>query len=122
MDEKRSTTYPRLDDLPTGDADRVLALDCTGLLAPEGPIALNGVINRRFADLGAALLDELKPTVVVMPLFYLDQDAMTVVEALQAMGFSGRILVIAPQLPRPALVERELRAAGPGERLTLVSP
>ena len=122
MVANRSTSYPRLVDLPTGDAERVLALDCARLMVPDGPIPLQGVAHRRFVELSAALLAEVAPSVVVMPLFSADQDAMAVIEALEGMGFKGRILVIAPALPRPALVERELRAAGPGERLTLVTP
>jgi hypothetical protein len=39
---------------------------------------------------------------------------------LQALGFGGAITVLSPRLPRPLLVEAELRALGPGHRLTLL--
>jgi hypothetical protein len=113
---------PRLSDLPQGADDRCVALDCAGLFAPDGPIPLNGVQHVPFAGLTAARLRELAPTIVILPLFSATHDAIAVVETLQAFGFSGRIMVIAPNLPRPQLVERELRAAGPGTRLMLVSP
>lgn len=115
------SSYPRLADLPQG-GERVLALEAADLIAPNGPIPLEGVAHRRFAELRPALLAELAPTVVVMPLFSAGQDALSMIEALEAAGFAGRILVIAPTLPRPRLVERELRAAGPGDRLTLMTP
>ena len=44
------------------------------------------------------------------------------VEALMHLGYAGAISVIAPRLPDRAMVERELRALGPGLRLRLVSP
>lgn len=115
-------TYPKLVALPTAAAEQVLALDCARLLAPAGPIPLEGVTHRRFADLTAALLAEVTPAVVIMPLFAPEHDALSMIEALEALAFTGRIMVVAPALPRPKLVERELRAAGPGERLTLVTP
>ncbi len=118
----RSNPYPRLADLPQAAEEGFLALECTGLLAPDGPIALNGVVHCRFDALTAALLHQIAPSTIVMPLFAADHDALTMVEALEALHFTGRILVIAPHLPRPQLVERELRAAGPGPRLLLVSP
>ena len=114
--------YPRLNDVPKAAEERFMAMECAALIAPEGPIELPGVVQVRFVTLTAALLDEVAPTTVVLPLFAAEHDALTMVERLEALGFAGRILVIAPHLPRPQLVERELRAAGPGQRLLLVSP
>ena len=115
-------SYPRLVDLPKTAEERFVALECGRLIAPEGPIPLPGVTHCRLAQLSPALLRDLAPTTVVMPLFAAVHDALTMVERLEALGYTGRILVIAPHLPRPQLVERELRAAGPGPRLQLVSP
>lgn len=114
--------YPRLADLPGDRECRILALDCQALLEPRGPIPLPGAIARASAELSAALLAELAPDRVVMPLFAGSCDALGVIEQLEALQYQGLILVIAPPLPRPALVERELRAAGPGERVILVTP
>ena len=115
-------SYPTLSDLSRSAEDRLLALDCSRLIEPQGPIPLSGVTHLRFSALTRTDLEALDPTAVVMPLFSADQDALSMVETLEEMGFRGRILVIAPALPRPQLVERELRAAGPGLRLMLVSP
>lgn len=114
--------YPRLAELPAAREERVLALDCQGLIAPKGPIPLPGAVQRASAELSAALIAELQPERIVLPLFAGPCDAMTVIEELEALGYRGKIVVIAPRLPKPALVERELRAAGPGERLFLVTP
>ena len=122
MQAGNSKTHPRLVDVPRVGGERFLALDCAQLIAPQGPILLEDVTHQRFADLTAEALLALAPSTVIMPLFAGAHDALSMVEALEAMGFRGRILVIAPPLPRPALVERELRSAGPGPRLMLVQP
>ena len=114
--------YPRLVDLPQAAEERFLALECARLIAPDGPIPLPNVVHCRFDQLTAARLAEIAPTTIVLPLFAAEHDALFMVEALEALHFTGRILVMAPHLPRPQLVERELRAAGPGARLLLVSP
>lgn len=112
----------RLVDLPSPADDRILALDCAHLIAPAGPIELDNVTHQAFANLSRDLLERLAPTTILMPLFAGAQDALSMVETLEALGYGGRLIVIAPALPRPALVQRELRAAGPGERLFLVTP
>lgn len=114
--------YPRLVTLSAGAEDRFLALDCAGLMAPYGPIPLPGAVHHRFVDLDEDLLTAVMPTVVVIRLFAGPYDATAAIERLAELGFGGRIFVIAPALPRPHLVERELREAGPGPRLTLITP
>ena len=104
------------------DGEVVLALDCRALLDATGPLPMPGCVHRQFAELGLAMLTELKPTRIILPLFATDYDAMAAIEALEILKFSGLITVIAPPLPRPRLVERELRAQGPGARLSLISP
>lgn len=117
-----STSYPNLTALPRIAAEQILALDCTLLSAHAGVIPLEGVNHHTFNALTAEMLAKLAPTVVIMPLFTTEHDALAMVEALEALSFTGRIVVMAPALPNPKLVERELRAAGPGVRLTLVTP
>jgi hypothetical protein len=115
-------SHPRLIDLSNAGAERFLALDCASLIAPDGPMPLRFATHCRFAELTPALLAQLAPSVVVLPLFAGAHDAMSMVEGLDDFGFRGMIFEIAPPLPRPQLVERELRAASPGARLMLVSP
>jgi hypothetical protein len=100
----------------------VLALDCQLLLGEVGELPQFAVMHRRYGDLGAALLAELKPSRIILPLFAAGYDAMAAIEELETLKFPGQIIVIAPDLPRPRLVERELRALGPGARLTLITP
>ena len=98
---------------------RVLALDCAVVFDEAGA---EGVTIAAFADLDAASLAEIAPELVVLPLFSVQQDATTMIEALMTLGYGGAISVMAPRLPDRAMVEAELRALGPGLRLRLVSP
>ena len=98
---------------------RVLALDCAVFFDEE---RADGVTIAAFADLNAGYLAQIAPELVVLPLFSIRQDAMTMVEALMVLGYGGAISVMAPRLPDRAMVEAELRALGPGLRLRLVSP
>lgn len=98
---------------------RVLALDCAVVF---DDIGYDGVTIAAFADLDADFLAEVAPDLVILPLFSVQQDAMTMVEALTDLGYGGAISVMAPRLPDRGMVERELRALGPGLRLRLVTP
>ena len=102
------------------DNEIVLALDCALLLGPQGPLPMSGVIHLGLARLEAAALLRLQPTLIIMPLFTADHDATTAIERLVELGYCGRVTILAPQLPNPGLVERELR--GLGLRVTLISP
>lgn len=106
----------------TVGGEKVMALDCEMLLGSDGPLPMTEVIHLRFADLTAALLAETGTTLILLPLIAPHYDAATAVERLQALGYAGKLTVLAPELPRPKLVERELRNLGPGTRLTLISP
>jgi len=98
-------------------AERLLAITLTG-------VALSGLmelVSTPLSGLTAALLTEMRPDRIVTPLFSGGVDATLVVERLEALNYRGAITVIGPPLPRPALVQAELRALGPGLRLTLIS-
>ena len=104
------------------DGKRAIAFDCELILGPDGPFPMTGVTHLRFADLSADLLAATDPGLIFMPLFATSFDAMSAVELLEALGYIGKLTVLAPELPKPALVENELRSLGPGARLTLISP
>jgi len=106
--------------LPFPPAGGVLALDLPAPLVADLPAG--AVVTARFADLDAALLARVRPEQVMLPLLSPDHDAMAVVERLQSLGYSGRITVVARHLPNARMVEAELRALGPGPRLTLLAP
>ena len=98
-----------------------LAIGCEDTFGPMGPTPLRPVIHVSFAELTHATFRDLAPTTVIIPLFSGANDALDMIHVLQDFGYARRILVIGPTLPNPAMVERELRAAGPQRRLTLIS-
>ncbi len=102
---------------PTPPA-RLLALD---MLSTQSAELLAGAAFASFSDLDAELLAQIQADEVIFPLVSRDHDAIVVVERLQELGFAGRITVLAPALPNAAMVQAELRALGPGTRLTLLS-
>ena len=106
----------------TLNGQRVVAIECDLLLGPDGTFPIPGTLYIRFADLDAAFMTQNQPGLMIIPLFAAGYDAITVTERLQDLGYAGRIAVMAPNLPKPKLVEAELRAIGPGERLSLISP
>ncbi len=77
-------------------------------------------IQLAFDQLTPPNLQKWNPSIVFLPLFGSTYDAATIVEQLESLGFQGDIVVICPTLPRPQLVERELRGLGPGKRLRVV--
>ncbi len=98
----------------------MLALNCQGLLGTTESATKAMVAHRNFADLDGNMLALTCPDLVIMPLFAADQDATAMIERLVALGYQGKVAVLAPTLPNPRLVERELR--GLGLRVTLISP
>ncbi len=50
-----------------------------------------------------------------------NNDAISVIEALGQFGFGGEIVVLAPPLLRPKMVEAELRGLARGMRLRLMA-
>jgi hypothetical protein len=100
----------------------VVGLECADLLGTSGPLAATGIVHVRSGRLTAGFVATVRPACVILPLFAMGFDAMSEIEALHAMGYTGRIAVLAPPLPNPRLVEQELRALGPGARLVLISP
>lgn len=68
------------------------------------------------------LLDKLRPSVIITPLVSWCFDALDVAEALYCAGYTGELVVIAANLPSPAVVERELRDTAPGLCITLSVP
>ena len=116
------TETPKEDPISTAGSERILAIDAKALLGLGGPLPTVGVAHHSYGELTLELLAKVQPTLVILPLFTAGHDALTVVEVLEKLGYQGRITVLAPSLPQPRLVERELRRAGPGARLTLISP
>ncbi|MFT4150173.1 MAG: hypothetical protein QM656_08250 [Paracoccaceae bacterium] len=90
------------------------------LLALEGADWPRADATLPMARLNARTLLALHPDEIACALFAPGHDATQVVARLETMGYRGLITVVAPPLPDPRMVERELRALGPGLRLRLV--
>ena len=102
------------------DAEVIVALNCEAFLGPQGPLPMTGVTHLTLAGVDADLLRRLQPSLVIMLLFTADHDATTAIERLVALGYCGHVTILAPKLPNPRLVERELASLGLG--VTLISP
>ncbi len=84
------------------------------------------MVATHLQELDGGVLAVANPDLVLCPLFAPTRagggaDAVELVQRLQMLGYDGRIAVIAPRLPRADMVQAELRALGPGERLTLIA-
>jgi hypothetical protein len=118
---------PKVDSLwnpgklpPVAAGEHVLALNCASLLGLPDSLAKTSLTHCLIADLTGAVLAGTPPDLVIMPLFWADQDAALAIERLIELGYRGKVAVLAPPLPNPRLVEREL--CGLGLRVTLISP
>lgn len=99
-------------DTPPPPPLAVLAIE----VAPPAALAALSFVSvtpARFADLGAALLARCRPDEVLCPLVAPRFDAAAVIERLAALGFRGRVLVLAGALPSPAAVAEELNLISP---------
>lgn len=68
----------------------------------------------------AGVLDARRGSgVVVCPLIGPDFDALDVASRLATLGFRGRLTVLAPALPNPRMVRREIETAGKGLAVSL---
>ncbi len=72
--------------------------------------------------LSLRLLNSLMPDCVVFALLGHNMDAHQVIERLEAIRYTGAILVLGPVLLFPDMVKAELQKLGPGKRLTLTTP
>jgi hypothetical protein len=104
---------------------RVVALDCADLLDVSATVyrfaSPADIRHVSLANLDAAFLAEHQPDFLILPLIAESYDATTAVALLESLSYLGRLAVLAPSLPKPRMVEAELRALGPGARLTLIS-
>jgi hypothetical protein len=100
--------------------ERLLYVDLAATARGFSRNEQGSITSVALAALTVEVLISARPDRVICSLFGARQDAFAVIERLQALGFGGAITVLSPRLPRPLLVEAELRALGPGHRLTLL--
>ena len=74
------------------------------------PVSQDALIfSLPFTQLCLAELARIAPDLVVFPLFSTTLDAIVVLTRLNELGYRGRCLVLTPRLPKPHLIEAELR-------------
>jgi len=122
------------------EAFRASAVDLNGPALWVGPAAelcaatracLAAALPERSGDLQLACcaLSELPalctgarvPCLVAAPLFWPEGDALDTLRVLSLLGYPGPVRVVAPPLPRPEIVRRELRADCPGLDIEIVA-
>lgn len=83
------------------------------------------VLHRDGAQITAEALAQNNVICAVVSLFPLrpvgQNDAISVIEALAAAGYGGEVLVLAPPLLRPKMVENELRGLAKGMQTRLLA-
>lgn len=77
------------------------------------------VIRIPFRALTRPFLTETRATVVLGALVSPQLDAMQIAERLGELGFRGTLRLLAPALPNPTLVAREIRSASGSKDLTV---
>ncbi len=93
----------------TGRGPRLLAV---GELFPPDlgadEVQATDITYLAFADVTADALARLRPEVILAPLVGPDFDCLDLAERLSGAGFHGRFRAVAPKVPDPALVRREI--------------
>ena len=83
-------------------------------------LASDAVAVDRPENIDAALLARVQPKKVICPMIGEDYDALIVATHLRALNFAGTLVVVAPELPNPRMVEREIRNQAGGLRVSVV--
>ena len=86
----------------------------------DPPLGAN-ISLERFENVDRALIEALKPVLVLSPLMWLSFDCVDLALALQSSGYEGRFRVMSPPLPKPDLILSELAAAGPSLQVKLIA-
>ncbi|NBE08358.1 hypothetical protein [Paragemmobacter ruber] len=105
---------------PAAEAAAEEAPQVTLALGLEVPPAGAEVIARP-EEIDAALLARVQPERVLCPMIGPDYDALSVATLLRSLDFAGVLVVVAPDLPNPRMVEREIRNQAGGLRVSVVT-
>jgi len=89
-----------------------------GCALPDG---VEGVSLAGPEALDAVLLATLEARQVICPLVAEAFDALAVAARLVQLGFAGPLVVLAPPLPNPRMVEREIRNQSGGMQVRVVT-
>ena len=116
-----SVSAHRLEGLRSGD-DMILVIGQLRIQDGKAPAVLHrqGYRFACFAELDAALLEEIRPDMIVSALIGDLFDAVDVAARLLDLQYKGPYRALSPPLPRPALVKAEVRSAAPDLDFDLV--
>ena len=115
-------------------ANRNAHKDCAALtvmvgMTPRDLAALAEILDPDIALNSVGTLDDISADLierglsgVITPLTTDTYDALDVAQHLVALGFRGALQVLAPALPRPELVAREIEEAAKPLKVELVTP
>lgn len=79
------------------------------------------VVPTCLQDVDSVLIDRIQPTVVCSLLTWIGGDALEAAVALASAQYEGPYWAFGPRLPRPHLVEEEIRNSAPGIDFTIVA-
>lgn len=114
----RATVFHRPDALP--DTGRVLILSpCENIPGMFEPTHRFHIVRARSISLGAELLGNIEPDVIVAPIVGQHHDILEVGEALRDLGFQGTLCAVSKPPIKAGLVMAELRNACPKLRVCL---
>ncbi|WP_435259226.1 hypothetical protein ACSBLW_05485 [Thioclava sp. FR2] len=98
-------------------------------LAIELPVGITALLaeGRDVQSIRTTDLETLEPSInavicAACPLFFENGDAMQVIEILEAIGYFGPLLVVAPKLPNHQMVQTELSRECRKIKVSLISP
>lgn len=111
---------------PCSGAKTVLfGIDCIKSISTDLGLELGVTVQSDSRMFGAGSLAQAQWSVAICTLFSTSaaphHDAISVIEALVGAGFMGQLLVLAPPLLRPQMVETELKTLAPGMTVRLIA-
>lgn len=71
---------------------------------------ITSIITARYCDICSPLLEMIKPTCVMFPLFAARFDSFSFIAQLEEIGYLGHAIALSPQLPNRGVVQAELRS------------
>ncbi|MBV7409830.1 hypothetical protein [Maritimibacter sp. DP1N21-5] len=92
---------------------RVLAIGPAHHHPGDGVAVIPDTRFLSFSELCPDVLAQFEPDVVISPLVTSQFDCLEVAHRLAQAGYRGRYRALTPQLPRPEMVRREVRASFP---------
>jgi hypothetical protein len=91
------------------------ALASSAVLGPGSPVAF-----AQLQDVGAELIDTLRPDIILTPLLSASFDCIDLAIILSALNYRGSFRVLCPLIPSPELIRREIRALCPELEFELI--